>query len=504
MALTSITFVLFLSLICVVSYAVPSKLRYIWLLLCSYGFYLYDPANWRQNLPAMAFLLIATIVSYGCSLGIQKASSLKVKRVFLVLSLLTCLGLLIACKYAGFFSTGVENLLSLFGVNTSLPRLNWALPLGISYYTLQTVSYAADVYLGNTQAEKNPLRYALYVNFFPGIVTGPINRAGDMLPQYKAPPKFDYNRVSGGFFRILWGLVKKMVIADNIGIFTSAVFGQTVKYEGPVLLLAGLLFAYQIYADFGGCCDIAIGAAKMLGFEFTENFDRPFSAKTFAGLWQRWHISLTSFFRDYVFTPLVWSRWMEKLPFIGKKVQKPPVASSTIIIFTISGLWHGANIYYVIWGLLNGIILAFSKSISKKKERFVSHIPVYKNKHIRGFFQRIFVYLLFAGCLVFFAAALFGSNIMHWFSGLFTGWAGLITHFSSFVSTLGTHGLTIPVLMVLFAGIILVECIEKCGDVSLWIRRRGWFFRWPLYYVLLAVLFAFGAFGQSPFIYQNY
>ncbi|MDL2324952.1 hypothetical protein LJC61_07375 [Ruminococcaceae bacterium OttesenSCG-928-A16] len=502
MALNSVTFLLFLGVVCVVAYALPRKIRYIWLLVCSYAFYLYTPTGTLANLPALALLVGTTLFSYACALGIGKCTKPFLRRLFLGLSLLSCLGILFGFKYTNFFIDGINSLTGAFGTASPISHVNLLMPLGISYYILQAVGYTVDVYTGTLAPEANPIRYALFVGFFPGIVTGPINRAGSMLPQYKNPPAFDYNRVAGGLFRVLWGIFKKMVIADTIGQYTAAVFATPAHYAGPQLLLAALLFAYQLYADFGGTCDIAIGAAQMLGFTFAENFNRPFAAKTFAGLWQRWHISLTSFFRETVFTPLVWSRWTEKIPFIGKKFTKPPTASSVFIIFALSGLWHGPHVNYVVWGLLNGALMVFSSTkLNKKRDKLAAKIPLYRARHLRGFCQRVLVYLLFAGCLVFFAAALYQFPVSSWAAGLLNGWDTLFTSFAALNTVLGLDFTT----MLLLAGcIVLVEAVEKCGNVAGWIRRRGWFIRWPLYILLLAMLLVFGKLGQSPAIYQQY
>lgn len=519
MALNSALFVAFLCVVCAISYAVPRKFRYVWLLLTSYAFYLYNSAGYTaelleltqglppeftasllKGLPAVGLLAGATIVSFGCGLGMQHAKKKPVKRLWMILSLCMCLGVLFASKYLNFFLSAVP----LLGGRAI--TVNFILPLGISYYTLQTVAYTVDVYTGAMQAVRNPFLYALFVSFFPGIVVGPINRAQEMIPQYRRPNRFSYNTVAGGLFRVLWGIFKKMVIADNLAVFTSAVFGMPKAHRGPEVVLAALLFSYQLYMDFSGSTDIAIGAARMFGFTFMENFERPFAAKTFPGLWQRWHKSLTSFLRDYVFTPLVWSRWTEKLPIIGKKVQKPPMLLSTVLIFILSGLWHGANISYVFWGLANGVIMVLAQMFGKKKNKLVNKIPVYRIRYVRGFFQRVFVYLLFTACIVFFAAALFGTSTTVVLSSMAHGWDVLGTGFGG---VLAASGLTSKILLALSGAVLLVELTEKFGitektNMADWIRARWFFVRWPLYYLLAAALLFFGAFGQSIFIYQRY
>lgn len=496
MALTSVLFLGFLALVCVTAYLVPGKFRYVWLLLCSYGFYLYSSEGFTENLPALGLMLAATVISYICAIAIAATDKQNAKRIYMVISLASGLGMLLACKYLNFFLSG-----------TGIGKLNLILPLGISYYTLQSVGYIIDVYSGVQEPEKNPLRYALFVSFFPSLVVGPINRASHMLPQYKNPKKFNYSSVSGGLFRILWGMFKKLVIADNLGLFNKNVFSELQRRSGPMVILAVLLFSYQLYMEFSGGIDIVIGSAKMLGFNFAENFNRPFSAKTYPALWQRWHMSLTNFLRDYLFTPLVWSRWTEKLPVIGKSLTKPPVISATIIVFTVSGLWHGADINYVIWGLFNGLFMALSQLIGKKREKLVAKIPVYRNRHIRGFFQRVSVYLMFSFCLIFFSSAVFGTDASMWFSRVASDWNTIPT--GKFSTLLGQLGLDRRIIIALVIAALLVEIIEKIAirknsTIAEWIRKRKVFIRWPLYYVLLAGILFFGAFGKSPLIYQQY
>ncbi len=490
MGLNSGIFMLFLGAVCVVSYALPRKIRYVWLLVCSYAFYLYSPVGFTKNLPALGFMLAATVISYLCALLIHASHRPLVRKISLGVSLLVTLGFLITSKYLNFILDTVNN----FSFANFSP-VDIILPLGISYYTLQTVSYCIDVYRRKIKPEKNPFVYALYVSFFPGIVTGPINRAEKMLAQYKNPAKFHYNSVAGGLFRILWGLFKKTVLADTIGIITSAIFSNTVEATGPQLLAAALLFSYQLYTDFGGSVDIAIGAAQMLGFTFTENFNRPFAAKTFSDLWRRWHISLTSFFRDYVYIPLG-----------GSRVSPLRWAFNTMAVFVISGLWHGASMGYLIWGFMNGLIMLAGKFLQQPKDKLASAVPVYSNRYVRGFFQRIFTYLLFTACLLFFAASLYNFPLQNWFRGLLQNWQNILP---SFLSLFEKYKLPLVNIGVLAAGVLLVEFIElfavsPTSTISSWVRRQKFYLRWPLYYGLLAAFLLFGAFGKSPFIYQQY
>lgn len=317
------------------------------------------------------------------------------------------------------------------------------------------------------------------------------------MAQFDHPRRFDYDRVAGGLFRVLWGYVKKMVIADNIGVFVRAVYSAPDKHTGPYLLAASLLFSYQIYMDFSGCCDIAIGAGRMLGFDLLENFNRPFAAKTYTELWNRWHMSLTNWFKDYIFTPLsFYNRGAEGI--LGKLQGW----FNIFIIFPISGLWHGASLGYVIWGVLNGLFMVVGKATAKKRRKLAKKNPLYQIPHLQGFIQRCCVYLLFTACIVFFAADLYGGKAGTVFAGLFTDWgkAGLAQLANGFAA-LGLGGTTV---LMLVASSLVVELIEARGPVAQWIRTQRAWVRWPLYYGLCLLLLFFGVFGQSAYIYQQF
>ena len=316
------------------------------------------------------------------------------------------------------------------------------------------------------------------------------------MPQLEDPRPFNYSRMAGGAFRMLWGYFKKMVLADGIGQFVRAVYGGAESAAGPYLVAASLLFSYQIYLDFSGCCDIAIGGARILGIDLLENFNRPFAATSYTELWNRWHMSLTNWFRDYIFTPLAF--YNRGLPGVWGKLQG---WFNVFIIFPISGLWHGASMGYVIWGVLNGLFLVAGKATAKKRRKLAKKNPLYRIKPLKNFLQRAIVYLLFTFCIVFFAADLYGAAAGTVFAGMFKGWnIGL----SAFFAGVLDRGLTTRLLAVLAGGCVLVELVEWRGPVAQWIRRQWFVIRWPLYYLLALAILFFAAFGQSAFIYQQY
>ena len=477
MDFNTLIFVGFFAAATALNYLFPRVLRPWFLLLASYVFYLYKPENAR-----LVFVLVTlTFVTYLCGLVIDASGKGAVRRAFLVLGILAGCGFLFFFKYFEFFTGRALDLMA---------------PLGLSYFTFQSMGYVIDVYQKVCPAQKNPVKYALFVSFFPCIFTGPIERAGHLMPQFDAPARFDYDKVAGGVFRMLWGYCKKMILADTIGGFVQAVYSLPGSMPGPYLALASLLFSYQIYLDFSGCCDIAIGGARALGFELTENFARPFAAHSYTELWNRWHISLTSWFRDYIFTPLSFAN--RGLPGVWGKLQG---WFNVFVIFPISGLWHGASWGYVIWGVFNGLFMVIGKATARARRKLNKKNPLYQIAPLRAAFQRVWVYLLFTFCIVFFAADLYGGSASAVLGGVFGGWdMGL----SAFWNGLAGKGLDLAAVAVLAIGGALVAAVESRGLVSDWIRRQRFFVRWPLYWLLALALLLFGVFGQSAFIYQQY
>lgn len=492
MPFNSSIFIGFLAGATAVYYLVPRLAKPYFLLLASYAFYLYQP----QNARLVVLLIAATLVTWAAGLAIGRLSSVWARRGFLLLALAACLGILFFYKYAGFFG-------GIWAGLTGRPAAagpDLIAPLGLSYFTFQSLGYVIDVYQHQAEPEKNPLTYALFVSFFPCIFTGPIERKQHLLPQLTAPRPFDYSRAAGGAARVLWGYVKKMVIADNLAVFVRAVYQTAGSCAGPYLAAASLLFSYQLYMDFSGCCDIAIGGAQMLGVDLLENFDRPFAACSYTELWNRWHISLTSWFRDYIFTPL--SFYNRGASGALGKLQG---WFNVFIIFPISGLWHGAGVGYVVWGVLNGLFLVVGKATARWRRRLAKRNPLYRSKLVKTAVQRCCVYLLFTICIVFFACELYGAKPLTVYGGMFSGWgqalAGGLAGLGGGFARLGLNGATAGMLAL--AG-LFVALVEARGPVAGWFRRQWFFVRWPVYYALCLLLLFFGAFGQSAFIYQQY
>ena len=311
-------------------------LQNILIVIASYFFY----ASW--NVQFLFLIIASTLTDFILSQLIHRYR--KKSLIFLCLSLSINLGILLYFKYSGFFISNFVEIFSFFGQNFEINELNLILPVGISFYTFQTLSYTIDVYRGKLQPTKDYVKFSAFVSFFPQLVAGPIERANSFLPQFNKERKFDLYEANQGMKMILWGLFKKIVIADNAAYYVNEIFGDFENMNSSALIVGAILFSFQIYGDFSGYSDIAIGLSKLLGFNLTRNFHFPYFSRDIAEFWRRWHISLTSWFKDYVYIPLGGSRG-------GLKVK----VRNTFIVFIISGFWHGANWTFIFWGLLNAI-----------------------------------------------------------------------------------------------------------------------------------------------------
>ncbi len=338
MQFNSIFYLIFFVVVVAIYYNLPERFRWLFLLLASVYFYM----SFRPLFILLLFFVIA--IHYISGLVIDRAKSPKTKAVFLALTIIAAVGVLFYFKYTNFVVDNLNSLLSSLDVSLHLRPLTILLPVGISFYLFKSLGYAIDVYRKKQRPEKNVGRFALFVSFFPLITAGPIERAGTQLVQIRDEKPFDYDRVMGGLNRIFWGLVKKVVIADRLALYVNNVYGSPSEFAGIPAILAAYFFTFQIYCDFSGYTDIAIGSARILGYDVMENFDRPYFAYSIPDFWRRWHISLTGWLRDYIYIPLG-----------GNRTSTPRRYINVCITFFICGLWHGANWTFIFWGLLHGL-----------------------------------------------------------------------------------------------------------------------------------------------------
>lgn len=484
----SLQFVVFFPLVVILYYNLPYKYRWGMLLVASLYFYM----CWEPSY--ILLMLISISCSYYTALLIGNSSDQKEKKKFLFLNLFINLGILILFKYFNFINSNVRELADYLGFGYDIPDFRLLLPMGISFYTFQALSYSIDVYREHIKPERHFGIFALYITFFPQLVAGPIERSERLLPQFYHNNSFNYEKVAFGLRRMAWGFFKKVVIADRLAILVNNVYNNIYDYDGLTLVVATVFFAFQIYCDFSGYSDIAIGAANVLGYDLMENFNRPYFSKSISEFWSRWHISLSTWFRDYFYIPMG-----------GNRVKVPRYYMNLMLTFLISGLWHGANWTFLIWGFLHGFYLVVGIVIKPLRDKLIT---IFKIDRSSAVFRLLKVCITF--CLVTFAWIFFRANslndaiyvISHIFSGI-NDWAS----FNYIVNSISGLGLSKSEFMVAVFSIIILEFVQLLQykvDVFRAISRVPVFARYAIYYSLLLAICLFGVFGQSAFIYFRF
>lgn len=386
MLFNSFQFLVFFPVVLIVYYVIPNKIKYLWLLAASYYFYM----CW--NVKYALLILASTIVTYISGLLIDKVRSsnksekkqIIIKKWVVAGSFIINIGILFYFKYINFTVNILAQVFRSVHIQLNAPVFDIILPVGISFYTFQALSYTMDVYRGEIYAEKNFFRYALFVSFFPQLVAGPIERSKNLLKQLAVAKKFDFEKARDGFLLMIWGYFLKVVLADRIAIFVNTVYGDYQTFNGVYIVVATVLFAVQIYCDFAGYSTIAMGAAEILGIDLMENFDAPYLSTSVADFWRRWHISLTSWFKDYLYIPLGGSRKGKIRKYLNK-----------LIVFLVSGLWHGANLSFVIWGGLNGLYQIIGEILQPVRDKAVNILHLNResigHKAMKGFISFVLV-----------------------------------------------------------------------------------------------------------------
>lgn len=359
MLFNSLIFLVFFPLVVFIYFLLPARFRWFFLLLASYYFYM----NWQ---PIYALLISFSILTtWICGSLLESSANEQRRKLYLTVSLIINFGILFLYKYFNFINTSVFSMLEYFNIRWEVPNLDILLPVGISFYTFQAVGYTIDVYRREIKAEKNIGIYALFVTFFPQLVAGPIERSKNLLPQFREIKKCTIENLSAGFKLILWGFFLKIVLADRLGLYVDAVFNNVDKHTGSSHALASFFFAFQIYGDFAGYSLIAIGVAKMMSFTLMTNFSRPYFATSITTFWGRWHISLSTWFKDYVYIPLG-----------GNRGSKERTYFNLFLTFFISGIWHGANFTFVIWGALHGLFSIIEKGLGLERKQLNSKLSL--------------------------------------------------------------------------------------------------------------------------------
>ena len=476
MLFNSVHFLIFFPIVVGIYYFLPHKYRWFVLLTASYYFYMV----WR---PIYILLIVfSTIVDYYASIWIHKSTKKSRKRIFLTLSLLSNLGILFTFKYLGFFT----EFLNLFR-QENFDVIYLLLPMGISFYTFQTLSYTIDVFRGQRDPEYHLGIFALYVTFFPQLVAGPIERSDRLIPQFRKNISFDINNLEEGLYRMSWGFFKKVLIADNLAIAVNHVYGNLESMSGFTIIFATLFFAYQIYLDFSGYSDIAIGAAKILGIDLMENFRRPYFAKSIRDFWSRWHISLTSWFKDYVYIPLGGSRKGELRTY-----------ANIFLVFLISGLWHGASIMFILWGLIHGLAQLLERLFQKFFSRFWRFIKL-DNSKVQYIIQWLVTMSIVLLSWVFFRAQSL-AEIQLIFTSVTDSLLDGIS-FSEIYRGLTSTAIDKYRFYVVVASIFVLESVQYLKENDKYIPHSYQ----PIFYAsIIWATIMFGSFGLNEFIYFQF
>ncbi len=484
MAFNSIDFALFLPVVFILYWFVCQKslrLQNFLIVVASYFFYgLWD---WRF----LSLILFSTFVDFFIGKQLDKEEGTSKRKLLLWTSIVVNLGFLGFFKYYNFFVDNFIEVFSFFGVKFQASSLNIILPVGISFYTFQTMSYTLDVYYKKLKATDDFIGFAAFVSFFPQLVAGPIERATNLLPQFYTKRNFDYAKAADGMRQILWGLFKKIVIADGCAEYANLIFNNSADYSGSTLLLGALFFTFQIYGDFSGYSDIAIGTSRLFGFNLMQNFAFPYFSRDIAEFWRRWHISLSTWFRDYLYIPLGGSKGG-----LGKKIR------NTFIIFLVSGFWHGANWTFVVWGALNA--LYFLPLLITNRNRNNLEV-VAMGKFIPSLREIVSIcgtFLLTVLAWIFFRA----DNVTHAFSILRTiGSKSLLTlpKFSGIGEAITIIALIGIFLVIEWHGRTRKYAIENIANFS------STPLRWSMYFTILLVIYFYGNFGEKvEFIYFQF
>ena len=490
MLFNSLHFLVFFPVVVGLYFGVPPRWRGVLLLLASYYFYM----SWRA---AYALLLLATtLLDYGCAYRMSQLPTKQARRPYLYLSLASNLGTLFIFKYFNFFRDAAEQLAGAWHLPpAALPAFGLLLPVGVSFYTFQSVGYILDVYQGRLEAERDFGRFALFVAFFPQLVAGPIERGSHMLPQFRRTHEFDYQRVVSGLRLMAWGLFKKVVVADRLALFVNPVFNNPRQHpEGPLLVLATLAFTFQIYGDFSGYTDLARGAARVLGFDFNLNFRQPYGSASVAEFWRRWHISLSSWFRDYVYIPLG-----------GSRVGPARAYGNVLAVFLISGLWHGANWTFLVWGGLHGLYLVASTGAQPLRERLAQLTGLVAHPRLRQGLGVAVTFTLVAYAWIFFRANNL-SDAVFISQHLFEGWGSLNgRNITTLLLDFSQHYR--PELAVAAFGVFVMLLVEHLGrnrSPQAWMAAQPFAVRWTGYVSLALVILYLGVFNSTSFIYFQF
>lgn len=531
MTLLSTEFAILLLITVAVYFVFPLKWRWTVLLAASYAFYFYD------GIGTGYCMILTTACIYGIGLWLDKHNKQhkkylkahpdmtrdekkalkqkvqKTKRLILTLGLVFCFGLLVFLKYFNFLSQQTFSILSVFGVSGKAPSHDLLLPLGISFYTLQATSYILDIYRGKLEAERNFAKVALFVSFFPQIIQGPIGRYGHLAPQLYEGHKFDFIRFKHGLLLSLWGIIKKLTVAEYMGMIASEIFDNYTEYKGIIILIGSMVYGVQVYTDFSGGMDIIRGVAQVFGIEMAVNFERPYFAKSVAEFWRRWHITLGAWMKDYVFYPLSLSKAFAKM---GKKTKKLfgaqfgkmlPTFLASFITFLLVGVWHGSSWKYVAYGLWNSVIITSSQIFDPYYKKLLKKMKINTEAFSWGLFQIVRTFFLVSIGRIFSRADSFMDSV-----GMFKN---MFAEFNPWILTDGTIyklGLDQKQIMLVFVMILVMLVVSLAQENGIRIRQKleeqNMLFQWLVIIAAIVFVLIYGAYGEgfsaADFVYKQF
>lgn len=492
MLFNSFKYYLFLPAVVAVYFILPFRWRNTFLLAASYIFYM--SLKWEFGF----LLLFVSLMTYIAGLKINDAVTAKQRKLWLSTALVISLGVLGYFKYAGFFIGETSSFLNSLGMSVRQSYLKIALPVGISFFTFQALSYMMDVYKEKIKAERNIINLMLYVSFFLTLLAGPIERASNLLVQLKSEQHFSSDRLLQGARLILWGLFKKVVIADRLAVFVDQIYASPEVYSGSTLFLATLFFTFQLYCDFSGYSDIAIGSARILGIQLVQNFNLPYLASSIADFWKRWHMSLTSWFRDYIFLPLSFalSARVRRERILLIRADMFIYIITSLVTWLLTGLWHGAGYTFMAWGLLQCIFLVFYRWQTKPARRFYKRLGISHKNKIINFAGSVLTFIaVMVSWVLFRAASLSDSGYI--LAHMFTGWRQMpYLGSSAFETVLGCVLIVFLFIIGLFQyrGVIPVHAGTPAIPRTL---------RWAGYLMLMVMIAMFGV-SSGQFIYFRF
>jgi alginate O-acetyltransferase complex protein AlgI len=480
MVLSTFKYFLFLPVIYLVFYFVGQRTRWMVLLAASILFYA------ALNVPyLLVVLILVTLITYGFGIWLGQVSTPKAKLSLLWGGIAANVFILVVMKYLPFLSENLKSLLSLFSFNVHLQPIAALVAIGVSFYVFQAISYLIDIYLEIVKPERHLGYFALYLSFFPKLLQGPIERSGDLIPQLKVKYEFNYDNMRFGMLQFAWGLFKKVVIADSLGLYVDAVYNNVHAFTGLPLLLATYAYAFQIYMDFSGYTDMALGSARLFNINLTQNFNSPYIATSVADFWRRWHISFSRWILDYIFKPLQmqWRNWK----YWG-------TAAALMVTFLVSGIWHGASWGFVIWGLLHGVYLACSVFYRPYQKKLHKALGIEKTKFLKAW--QIFVTFNLVCLAWVFFRALSVRQALYIISNIFNGWKGVGSEF------LFSHGK--PRLLIVVTSLILFVVVSANTSRLKEKYLNYTLFRWAIYYSLVFYIIVFAVRIKASFIYLGF